>query len=71
MTDQERTIGRLEAHVEQLRAQVAEQDRKLDAILALVEQGKGAKTAAIWISGLFGGAGGLVTAWLAGVTGRG
>jgi hypothetical protein len=58
MTDEQRTIGRLEAHVEQLRAQVAEQDKKLDAIIALVEQGKGARwalTALASISGVIGG----------------
>jgi hypothetical protein len=71
MTDQERTIGRLEAHVEQLRSQVAKQDEKLDAILALVEQGRGAKWAVGAMSAAFGGVGGLLVAWFNGMAGRG
>ena len=69
MTDDQRLIGRLEAHVEQLRKQVDEQDKKLDTILALVEQGKGARMAVAVVSSVIGGLTGFVAAVLGVVRG--
>ena len=70
MTDHDKTIGRLEAHVDDLRADVRALRDDVAELKELVQQAKGAKAAATWIAGLFGGAGGLAAAWLSGVTGR-
>lgn len=70
MTDHDKTIGRLEAHVDDLRAEVRAMREDIGELKELVQQARGAKAAATWIAGLFGGAGGLATAWLSGVMGR-
>lgn len=65
MTDHERTIGRLEAQVDHLRGQVAEMDKKLDTVLALVEQGKGAK----WAIGIVAAIVGALSSYVSAVAG--
>ena len=71
MTEHERTIGRLEAQVARLQTDVSDMDKKLDQIVALVEQGRGAKAMFAAISAAFGGVGAMLSAWLTGIVGRG
>lgn len=62
----ERTLGRLEAHVQDLRHDVRNLSQRVDVLAALVEQGKGAK----WAAGItWGLAGALASAgaWAAGL----
>lgn len=62
----ERTIGRLEAHVEDLRGDVRAMREDIADLKAMVEQAKGARVAVATLASAFGGVGGLMTAWLAG-----
>lgn len=63
MTDEQRTIGRLEAQVDRLRGDVAEIDRKLDAIASLVQQAQGARWA-VGIIGAISGAAASAGVWM-------
>jgi hypothetical protein len=67
----ERTLGRLEAHVADLRHDVKNLEQQVTALVAVMERVKGARIMASAIASAFGGAGGLLTAWLAGVAQRG
>jgi hypothetical protein len=67
VTDHDKTIGRLEAHVDDLRADVRALRADIGELKELVQQAKGAKAMAAWLAGLFGGAGGLLAAWLSSV----
>lgn len=51
MTDHDKTVGRLEAHVDDLRLEVRAMREDIGELKALVEQAKGAK----WLIGLTAG----------------
>ncbi len=51
MTDHDKTIGRLEAHVDDLRTEVRAMRDDIGELKALVEQARGAK----WLIGLTAG----------------
>jgi hypothetical protein len=71
MTDHDKTIGRLEAHVDDLRAEVRAMRVDISELKDLVQQARGAKAAIAWVAGLFGGASGLAAAWFAQFLDRG
>lgn len=61
MTDQERTIGRLEAHVDDLREEVRALRQDIGDLKALVEQGRGVRWVLTALAGVTGAAGGVVS----------
>jgi hypothetical protein len=63
VTDEQRTIGRLEAQVDRLRADVAALDSKLDAITSLVQQAQGARWA-VGVIGAISGAAASAGVWV-------
>lgn len=67
----QRTLGRLEGYVYDLRHDVKNLEQQVSALVALVERGKGARLMASAVASAFGGIGGLATAWLAGMLQRG
>jgi len=66
-----RTLGRLEAHVADLRQDVRNLEKQVAELVALVERGRGAKFMFAAIASAFGGAGSLAAAWFSGLIQRG
>jgi hypothetical protein len=66
MTDHERTIGRLEAHVDDLRAEVKAMRGDIGELKALVEQARGARWLGQVIAGVIGAVASGI-AWAAGL----
>lgn len=67
MTEDQRTIGRLEAHVDDLRTEVRGMREDINGLKALVEQGKGAKAVLLFLAGLVGSSLTFAGAWAAGL----
>jgi phage shock protein A len=67
MTDHDKTIGRLEAHVDDLRADVRAMRQDVQELKDLVQQARGARAALAALSAAFGGAGAMVAAWFVGI----
>ena len=63
----ERLIGRLEAHVDDLRADVKAMRAEIATLKSLVEQAKGARWALLVIASAFGGVSSLLGAWISGL----
>jgi hypothetical protein len=63
----ERLIGKLEAHVEDLRADVKAMRSDIGSLKNMVEQAKGARWAVVTLASAFGGLGSLFMAWATGL----